>query len=338
MKKFFTLFICAVLAVSCTGESGLAALHVDGNRFATPDGQTVILRGVSMSSPQWLYDRGHWNQEYFDLAASWGCNVVRFPVHPSEMRGEDGWERNLKLIEDGVAMAAKAGMYVIIDWHAIGNLYQGRMPKGYETTIEETTRFWSEMATRYKDEPTVAMYELMNEPTRGDYAEDLGECSWHDWRLLMEGVIDGIREIDPDKICLVAPLDWAYDLAPACDEPVERDNVAYACHPYPAKAGLPWPENWEREWGCMARKAPVVCTEIGWAPFGEDGSGNPCGTDEPYGQILTDYMAERGISFTAWCFDAGWGPRLLRNYEATELSTSGKFFKEYLQSLEKQED
>ena len=111
---------------------------------------------------------------------SWGANITRFPVHPVAWR-EQGKENYIKLLDQGIAWAKELGMYVIIDWHSIGNLrtemYQNDM---YETTQKETFEFWRTMAKQYKDNTAVAFFELFNEPTI--YNGQLGQCTWPQWK------------------------------------------------------------------------------------------------------------------------------------------------------------
>ena len=82
--------------------------------------------------------------------------------------------------------------YVIIDWHSIGNLKSELFQaENYETTKKETFEFWRAMAIRYKDNPTVAFFELYNEPTV--YNGQLGTCTWAEWKALNEEMITIIR-------------------------------------------------------------------------------------------------------------------------------------------------
>ena len=92
------------------------------------------------------------------------------------------------------------------------------------------------MARRYKDKPEVALYELFNDPT----INGTGPCTWSEWKVLQEQIIDTIRTYNPNAICLCAGCDWAYDLTPIANEPVARKGVAYVSHPYPMKREQPW--------------------------------------------------------------------------------------------------
>ena len=121
MKKAALVLLCAVL--SATGVNAeLSRVSVKGNHFVTADGKTVIFRGLDTSDPDKLERNDQWNPHYFEEAKAWGANVVRFPVHPAawHIRGKKNY---LKLLDEGVKWAGEQGMYVIIDWHSIGNLY-----------------------------------------------------------------------------------------------------------------------------------------------------------------------------------------------------------------------
>ena len=110
---------------------------------------------------------------------------------------------------------------------------------------------------------TVAFYELFNEPTI--YRGELGSLPWSEWKKINEHMISLIRAYDPETIPLVAGLDWAYDLSPLRDDPVNAEGIAYVTHPYAFKRGQPWEPRWEENFGFAADKYPVVATEFGTA-------------------------------------------------------------------------
>ncbi|MDX1676185.1 MAG: cellulase family glycosylhydrolase, partial [Longimicrobiales bacterium] len=135
-------------------------LRVEGSRFVGPDGETVMLRGFSFSDPDRLDREGVWTRALFEEAREgWNANVVRLPVHPRAWRAR-GKDAYLALLDDGIGWAEDVGLWVILDWHTIGNpvteLFQS---DGYNTTRTETLRFWKAIAERYGDRPAVAFYE-----------------------------------------------------------------------------------------------------------------------------------------------------------------------------------
>ena len=329
MRKTTFLSILAVLVLtvmqSCSADNRW--VKVNGNKFIGPDGKEIVFRGLCFSDPVKLVRERQWNERYFAEAADWGANVVRFAVHPQNINAM-GWDRTFQAMDQGIEWAKQHGMYVIMDWHSIGNLKEERYTSAmYNTTTAETFKFWRTVAQRYKDEPTVALYELFNEPT----VTGTGRCTWTEWKELQEQIIDTIRAYNPKAVCLCAGFNWAYDLTPVAAEPIARENVAYVSHPYPMKRSEPWEEQWEKDFGYVADTYPVICTEIGFCLEDEPGAHVPVMSTDVYGEHITKYFEKKGISFTVWCFDTSWAPMLISDWEFTP-TTQGRFFKAYLQS------
>lgn len=331
MKK--TLLLVLALAASiCVSAKEMSRIHVEGKNFVDENGKTIVFKGLCFSDPVKLISENKWDEDYFSEAASWNANVVRFPIHPQYLN-RYGWDKTFEAIDRGIEWAKQLGMYVIIDWHSIGNLKEEKYTSPmYNTTMEETFRFWHTAAQRYKDEPAVALYELFNEPTIGQ--KGLGKCSWDEWRNINEQLIDTIRAINPKAVCICAGFDWAYKLTDVKAKPIRRQNIAYVSHPYPMKRDQPWEEKWEKDFGYVADNYPVICTEIGYCLESERGAHVPVKSTDVYGDHITKYFEQKGISFTIWCFDPHWAPTLFTDWNYT-LSTQGRYFKKYLQSLPK---
>ena len=164
--KWVNLFLLMMLIMVAPGKGQngqpLSRISVKGNKFVDETGETLVFRGFNTSDPDKLEKNGHWDRQYLEEIKNWGANIVRFPVHPRAWR-ERGQENYITLLDKGVGWATELGLYVIIDWHVIGNLrtemYQNPM---YETTRKETYEFWRIMARHYKDNTTVAFFELFN--------------------------------------------------------------------------------------------------------------------------------------------------------------------------------
>ncbi len=307
-------------------------VRVEGNHFVDEHGQTVVFRGVSFSDPDRLEKSGQWNRAYFEAARAWNANIVRFPVHPRAWR-ERGEEAYLALLDQGIAWAGELGMYVIIDWHSIGNLrtelFQHPM---YNTTKTETFRFWKTIAARYDEQPVVAFYELFNEPTV--YNGTLGTMTWADQKALMEEIIGIIYAHDTTVIPLVAGFNWAYELGSVIEHPIAFPGVAYVTHPYPQKRPAPWIDQWEADWGHVADTYPIVATEFGFMSADGRGAHVPVIGDETYGEALIGYFEQKGISWTAWVFDPVWSSQLIENWEF-EPTRQGRFFRDKMMALNK---
>lgn len=310
----------------------LPRIRVQGNRFLNAKGDTLLFRGLSVADPDKIDREGHWDKAFFRQVRDMGTMLVRLPVHPSAWRARTP-EGYLPLLDSAVAWCGELGMYVIIDWHSIGNLdlelFQDPM---YNTSKTETYAFWRTIVHHFNGNSTVAFYELFNEPT--SYGGQLGPVSWSHWKQINEELIRLIRSYDTktdtktdnQTIELVAAFDWAYDLTPLREEPIQADNIGYVVHPYPFKRPQPWEPRWDEDFGFAAARYPVIATEIGF----EIKPGDPADGAEHYGTRITQYLESRGISWVAWVYDPEWWPALLKSWDNFPLTGTGEFFKKAL--------
>ena len=327
------LDVACFLSIDYAQESQpLDWIRVEGNQFVNESGETIVFRGVNIKDPHRLAQQDRWRRSHFEEARKWGANVIRLPVHPDSWR-ERGEAEYVKLLDLGVQWARELGLYLILDWHSIGNLHEEKFQnRSYITTVEETHDFWRAMSQHYANEPVVAMYELYNEPTVS--GQQFGKCSWPVWKQMNEQMIQLIRKHHPRAVILVAGFDWAYDLTPIRDNPIDATGIAYVSHPYPEKRKMPWEPQWERDWGYVAKKYPVVLSEIGFALPSEKGAHMPVRNDERYGKALLAFAAERGVSWVVWCFDPDWAPFMFSDWNYTP-TRQGVFFKKALQAANK---
>lgn len=318
-----TLFFL-MIASFAIGQTALPKISVKGNEFVDESGKVFVFRGLNISDPDNLERSGHWTKAHFEEVKAWGANIVRFPVHPTAWR-KQGQEAYLKLMDQGIEWATQLGMYVIIDWHTIGNLrtemYQDAM---YETTRKETYEFWRLMAKKYRGNNTVAFFELFNEPTV--YNGQLGSCSWAEWKAMNEEMILIIRANGGTAIPLVAGFNWAYDLTEIKNNPINAEGIGYVSHPYPQKREKPWEEKWTADWGYVKEKYPVILTEIGFCYPDDRGAHIPVISDESYGEAITQYCKERNISYVVWVFDPRWSPMMFSDWNYTP-TRFGAYFK-----------
>jgi endoglucanase len=298
-----------------------SAISVAGKDFVTADGRPFVFRGVNVGDPDKLAVQGHWNSGLFEEVHRWGANTVRLPIHPVAWR-QRGADWYFDRIDEAIEWANALDMYLIIDWHSIGNLQaqQFQHPM-YVTSPVETATFWRGIAHRYRDVPTLAVYELFNEPTDdyiGTGSGSLGRADWAGWREMLESLID---------------------LGPVADRPVRRDAVAYAIHVYPQKTH-PADDTrqaqfdlWQQQWGWVADRYPVFASEIGWVAGDGYGAHVPVIDNHgTYGPNLVRFMEDRGISWTVWNFDPDWAPTMIADWEYTPTE-QGRFFRYVMQRL-----
>lgn len=295
-------------------------IRVEGNRFVDESGETVVFHGLSIADPDKVEQDGRWSKAHFEQIKDWGANLVRIPVHPNAWR-KRGAPAYLELLDQAVDWCGELGMYVIIDWHSIGNLHMELFQHPmYETSRRETLQFWKTIAERYAAVPTVAFYELYNEPTV--YRGTLGSCSWEEWSAVVEDIVDLIYAHDRRVIPLVAGFDWAYDLSEVRYRPIAREGIAYVTHPYPGKCAPPREPQWEATFGFLADRYPIIATEMGYYLEGDEHLID----DGTYREAIVRYLEAKAISWCAWVFDPHWHPQMILNYEY-EPTHQGEFFR-----------
>jgi endoglucanase len=157
--------------------------------------------------------RENWITERdFEIVRSFGFNVVRVPFnytlleddeHPFQLKPDA-----FKWLDTAIRMAAKHGLYVILDMHGVPGRQSvdhttGRLGMNKlwydETCLKRTVWLWERIAERYKNCPVVAAYEPINEPF-GDYKtpKHLGPLV-----KTMEAIYRGIRAIDQRHLIVI---------------------------------------------------------------------------------------------------------------------------------------
>jgi hypothetical protein len=161
--------------------------------------------------------------------------------------------------------------------------------------------FWSEVATRYKDDGRV-MFELYNEPH--DVPPDVwrfGGPTFEGWQAVgMQQLYDTVRGTGAQNLVLIGGLNWAYDLAQAGlpGNRVTGYNIVYTTHPYTDTSGFTRPpSDWGRAFGFLTATDPVVATEFGVL------QDSACTT--AYDQQVIAYLDAHFAGFTAWAWFPG---------------------------------
>lgn len=194
------------------------ALSVDGTDIVDKNGEIYQLKGVSTHGLSWFPD--YVNQEAFASLSTYGVNAIRLAMYSAENNGycTGGNKEQLEqLIDDGVTACKNLGLYVIIDWHVLGD----QDPNVYK---EEAKTFFEKMSKKYAGCENV-IYEICNEPNGG--------TSWEAVKTYAEEVIPVIRANDNNAIIIVGTPTWSQDVDIAADNPITgQNNIIYAAHFY----------------------------------------------------------------------------------------------------------
>lgn len=96
---------------------------------------------------------------------------------------------------------------------------------------------WTSIADRYKDEPTILGYELINEPVATYFEANRDDLNKKLVDVYKKGV-EAVRKVDPNHIILIGAPQWNSNFYPL--EGVDfGEQVMYTCHRY---GGDPTPE------------------------------------------------------------------------------------------------
>lgn len=207
-----------------------------------------------------------------------GLNFVRLDFHHRYVK-----ENQLTKLDEAIHWAEQHEVYVILNMHATpgaqapayfadsdGNAYLWDSPE-YQ---EEFLQLWEILAKRYKDNPVVAGYEIINEPVARDGAKVTD---------LYQRTIERIRKIDPDHIIFLNGNEYASDFSIFPEALAE--NTVYVFHTYD--------RTYNDLQNTMARQdylgfqekynVPLMCNEFDMYEF-------------------TEYFAENNIHWALWTF------------------------------------
>lgn len=146
-----------------------------------------------------------------------------------------------------VSQCSANNLYVIFDMHAVQGWQNTHWHSDNDRGI---SLFWTdacfqdryyallqEIARRFQDEPAVAGYELLNEPSSscrsGDYPFNMYENFTSDYvrfNKIMKTAVERIREIDRKHIIFIEGDSYGHNFA-GLEEPFD-DNLVYASHDY----------------------------------------------------------------------------------------------------------
>jgi endoglucanase len=179
-----------------------------------------------------------------ELIKRLGFNTIRVPFHyalfttDGRSLARDG--EGFALLDRLVAWSRAAGLLVIFDMHAApGGQTGANHDDAYGTPLlyyvpayqDLTVDIWRAIAERYKDEPAVLGYNLLNEPI----------AHFHDYRRLnpklvslYKRIITSIRQVDRNHLIFLDGTEWSTNFG-IFDERLDPKAV-YVYHRFWSKA------------------------------------------------------------------------------------------------------
>jgi Cellulase (glycosyl hydrolase family 5) len=188
------------------------------------------------------YRRRYITEADIQRISALGFNSVRPALNSrlflSETGECTGREEGFVLLDHLVTWCKADGIYVILDMHGAPGGQTGQniddsandqpelfMNPKYQ---QQLLSLWQMLARRYKDEPAIAGYDLLNEPL----PERTGAAKAYKAQLepLYKRITQAIREVDPHHLIILEGADWANEWS-VFTKPFDP-NTVYEFHYY----------------------------------------------------------------------------------------------------------
>lgn len=172
-----------------------------------PSSEPIRLQGVNFNAycddsetAETVYMSNNHGMEDFQRVAAMGLNVVRlnltYKLLENDAQPYVYLERGFEYIDQHIVAARNAGVYLILSMMGPPGGYQSY---GYTGTFWDTgspyqdrlISLWQAIAERYKDEPWVVAYDLINEPSPNSNAQYIA---------YIEDLVAAIRLVDQNHL------------------------------------------------------------------------------------------------------------------------------------------
>lgn len=238
-----------------------------------------------------------------------GFNLVRVPVwwgqfYPIHNVSNAAWRSDAFTELDWLVNAAAArGIYVIIDMHGVvggqstsDDTGQANQNQYWTNGNDQgnTAYMWWQIANHYKGNPTIAGYDLINEPTGAPNTQAV----WTAYNNLYNSV----RSADPDHIIFMEGAfgSWNWSMLP---DPSQYGwtNVVYEMHEYQYNGTAQQVE------AGSDNQVSDFNNHSSWNVPGYIGEFNDFGTGSSVWQYSLDDYNNAGLSWSMWSYKATHG-------------------------------
>ena len=225
------LFLAVILfalgsVVTTNGQSRFVTTR--GKSFASPDGKPLLLKGINLGN--WLLPEGY----MFKFKTASSPRLINAVI--SELVGEDearrfwkGFRENYITRED-IRFIKQSGFNSV----RVPFSYRLFVVEGAPQQLEgpgfqllDQVVSWRKLATRYRNQPAVLGYDLLNEPIAHYF-----DTAYFNPKLepLYRKIVSGIREVDKNHIIFLGGAQWDGNFK--VFGPPFDDKLAYTFHKY----------------------------------------------------------------------------------------------------------
>jgi endoglucanase len=230
MKRGFIWVGCLALILSVVGWGRAADVPGDGSGDLTgpdripkefirrlgdklvvgPDDHPIQLKGVCFGNQVWgnprVPPKTHHNETDFQRVRDMNMNVIRFYLNYGLFESDSspyqykpaGWD----WLDQNITWAKNHGLYLILNMHFPQGGFQSNgdglalwdIPENQNRLVA----LWKAIASRYKNEPAIAGYDLVNEPV---VSKSLSQ-----WQNLANRLTANIRSVDRNHLIIVERL------------------------------------------------------------------------------------------------------------------------------------
>ena len=238
-----------------------------------------------------------------------GFNVVRAPIWWGQFyllndQSPGGWRADaFDMLDWLVSACAARGIYVIIDMHGVVGGQStsddtGRSGQNQYWTNNnfqgDTAYMWWQIANHFKGNPTVAGYDLINEP--------IGTPSSDTLLNLYNELYQSIRSVDPTHMIIIEGTwgNWNWSMLPNPNV-FGWTNVAYQMHEYQ------WNASQAQVQAGATNQVNDFNNHASYNVPGYVGEFNDFGYPASTWQFTTNAWNAAGLSWTVWSYKATQG-------------------------------
>ena len=191
-------------------------IRADNNLLKDGDGNIILLKGMAFGNNVWANPstppKTHHTEESYKELSELGFTSVRFYLNYGLFESDDapykykneGWE----WLDWNIETAKKYDIRLVLNMHYPQGGFQSNGTGTKLWTNEENKKrlmaLWTETAKKYKSEPAIAAFDLLNEPVvpeKSSIEETFAQ--WHD---LAQDTAYSIRTVNTNHMLMIERL------------------------------------------------------------------------------------------------------------------------------------